>query len=200
MLPAMNRKGQGASTNWHDASFSELMNVSGNLYSNAKTMDGQILDFTDAANSSFKTAIIAGNILVLYESIVKSFHKGLKEKMKIIRKLRPIGNEFKIVCDEYTQIVLHFELHEGDQYMQNKEFVNYFGATTATCLRLNNRWKGSGRVVVADSWFGSVNSAIEPSNINSLHSMLVKAAHKIYPKNLLGFPRQGEWNAANRQL
>ena len=55
--------------------------------------DDQIHSFIKAVNTSFKDALVAGDTLVVDESMVKSFHHGLKGKMKIIRKPRPVGNE-----------------------------------------------------------------------------------------------------------
>ena len=111
--------------------------------------------------------------------MVKAFHKGLKGKMKIIRKPRPIGNKFKNVCDSRSMIVLNMELYEGKEYMQTKPLVNEYGATCATTLRLTAPWKNSGRIVYGDSWFGSVKTVIELMNQNGLYgNMIVKTAHK----------------------
>ena len=64
-------------------------------------MDDQLLSFLDAVNAVLKESMIAGDTLVVDEFMVKSFHKNLTGKMKIIRKPRPIGNEFKVVTDGY---------------------------------------------------------------------------------------------------
>ena len=48
-----------------------------------------------------------GHILVIDESMVKSYLRNLQEKIKIIRNPRPIGNESKNVCCGITGIVLH---------------------------------------------------------------------------------------------
>ena len=45
---------------------------------------------------------------------------------------------------------------------------------------------GTGRTVVGDSWFGSVQSTVKLWNVNGLHSIfIVKTAHKNYPQELL---------------
>ena len=85
----------------------------------------------------------AGSVLCIDESMLKSFHRGLNGKMKIKRKPRPIGNEFKSVSDAATHVVLHLELHESKEDMADKEFVEQFGATTACTLRLTEYWKGT---------------------------------------------------------
>ena len=92
-------------------------------------MDVQIFEL-NAINSHLKETVCQGETLCIDESMVKSFAKNLKGKMKIIRKPRPIGNEFKTLCDADTKIVLHMELYEGKEYMKNKAYVDQFGATT----------------------------------------------------------------------
>lgn len=55
--------------------------------------------------------------------------------------------------------------------------------------------------MIADSWFGSVKSAIKLYNINGLYSnMLVKTAHVNYPRFLLGTPKRGSWNSATAEI
>ena len=172
--------------------------------SKSENKDQQILDFIDAINSTFQNAMTAGDFLCLDESMIKSYHRNLKGKMKIIRKPRPIGNELKNLCDARSKIVLNIELYEGRELMATKEHVDRVGATTATCLRLTEPWKGTGRIVVGDSWFGSVKSAKELLEANGLYSiMLVKTAYKNYPKSLLRekmLVNRGEWNAVSASI
>ena len=93
--------------------------------------------------------------------------------------------------------MLFAELYEGKNIMKYKRYVNEVGATTACCLRLTEPWKGTGRVVISDSWFGSVNSVIELMNRNGLYSiLLVKTAHKNYPRRYLRevpVAERGQW-------
>ena len=66
--------------------------------------------------------------------------------------------------------------------MQTKKGVKEYGATCATTLRLTEPWKGSGRIVIGDSWFSSVKTASKLFTENGLYSiMLVKTAHKLFP-------------------
>ena len=78
-------------------------------FSSDENKDVQIIKFLDAVNTQLKTAMIAGDVLVVDESMVKSFHRNLKGKMKIIRKPRPLGNKFKTLCDGRSKVVLHIE-------------------------------------------------------------------------------------------
>lgn len=76
--------------------------------------------------------------------MIKSYHRGLKGMIKIICKPRPIGNEIKNMSDAALNIVTFVELYKGKLDIQNKEFVNEFGATAATTLRLSENIQGSG--------------------------------------------------------
>ena len=81
--------------------------------SHSPDADQQILDYITAVNDNTKKAFAAGTYVVLDESMVKSFHRNLKGKMKIIRKPRPIGNEIKDMSDGVTNIATVLELYEG---------------------------------------------------------------------------------------
>ena len=159
--------------------------------------DDLILRLIESVNRVFQQTLIPGYVLVMDESMVKSFHHNLKGKIKIIRKPRPIGNEFKNVCCGLSRIVVNIELFEGKEIMAEKEHVDVYGATTATSLRLTEPWRASGRIVIADSWFGSVKTAVQLWNINGLHSnLIVKTAHKLYPKDTIaGQLNRGEWKS-----
>ena len=160
----------------------------------------QILDFINACNDTCQRTIIPGDYLCVDESMIKSFHRNLLGKMKIKRKPRPIGNELKTCCDCRSKIVINMELYEGVQRMREKEGVQELGATTATTLRLTEPWRGSGRVVVADSWFGSIKTAVQLVNTQGLHFIgIVKTAHKGYPRQMLREKKinRGEWNSVS---
>ena len=165
--------------------------------------DQQILDWIAAVNKNFQRCVNPGDYLCLDEAMLKSYHKDLKGKMKIIRKPRPIGNECQVCCDAKSQIVLNIELYEGREPMGEKEFVRELGATTAVTLRLTAPWKYSGRVVVADSWFGSVKAVVNLFNRYKLYgTMLVKTAHVKFPKLMLRETEitRGEWNTLTGEV
>ena len=77
----------------------------------------------------------------------------------------------------------------------NKEHVKKFGATCATTLRLTKPLHGSGRVTIADSWFGSVKTVSQLRKAGLHAAMVVKTAHKMYPVDLLSTHKlkRGEW-------
>ena len=113
--------------------------------------------------------------------MIKSFHRNLCGKIKIIRKPRHVGNEVKNLVDAASQIVLNLELYEGKEPMSTKEFVKPFGATTATTIRLTQPYHGSGHRVIAGSWFGSAKCVGELMTHRLYCIMLVKTAHKDFP-------------------
>ena len=82
--------------------------------------------------------------------MVKSFHRNLKVKINIIRKLRPIGNEIKNMVGGHFKIVVNMELYEGKDLMKDKDHVQAYGATTATTIHLTQPYHGSGRKVIDD--------------------------------------------------
>ena len=61
-------------------------------FSSVDNEDHQITDILDAVNNHPKDVMEPGDFLCLDEPMVKALHKNLKGKMKVIEKLRPIGN------------------------------------------------------------------------------------------------------------
>ena len=160
------------------------------------------MDFLAAVNDNLVSAFTPGSHVCMDESMIKSFHRHLTGKIKIMRKPRPIGNEIKDISDSRSNVVFRMELYEGREAMQGKEFVDEYGATAATSLRLTSDIQGSGRTVIADSWFGSVKTAICLRK-RGLHSiMLVKTAHRNFPKELLNETpiRRGDWVAYSGEI
>ena len=74
-------------------------------FSEAIHADQQILDFIDViSNAQFSEAMYPGYTLIIDKRMVKSYAMNLLRKMKIIQKLRPVGNVFKNVADVQTKI------------------------------------------------------------------------------------------------
>ena len=68
----------------------------------------------------------------------------------------------------------------------SKEHVKPFGATLATVFRLTQPYHSTGKRVIADSWFGSVKSAVELLKEGLYSIMLVETACKQFPRCLVG--------------
>ena len=65
----------------------------------ADEKDQEITDFISAVNDHFKSCLRLVDTMCIGGSMVKSYHKNLKGKMKKNPNLLPLGNEFKTVCD-----------------------------------------------------------------------------------------------------
>ena len=57
----------------------------------------QLLEFAAAVNDQFQKALAPGSWITLDESIIESFHRNLRDKIKIIQKLKPVGNKVKFL-------------------------------------------------------------------------------------------------------
>ena len=71
-----------------------------------KEDDKQILAFLEAVNNQFQSSLAPVSYITLDESTIKSYHRNLKGKIKIICKPRPVGNEIKNLSDSASNTVL----------------------------------------------------------------------------------------------
>ncbi|XP_051167804.1 uncharacterized protein LOC127285709 [Leptopilina boulardi] len=106
---------------------------------------------------------------------------GMPAVIKIKRKPKGVGCECKTLADVQTGIMIGIEINEGKEVMKDKLWQKEFGAGTATTLRLTQPWFGTGRIVVGDSWFASVKTAIELRKQGLYFLGIVKTATKMYP-------------------
>ena len=75
------------------------------------------------------------------------------------RKPTPIGICMRTLACGVTGVLLNCELCESKDEMGEKPFVKEWGKHTATTLRITRPWWYTGKVVVADSFFGSFRCA-----------------------------------------
>eukprot|EP00873_Tetraselmis_striata_P014680 jgi/Tetstr1/434944/TSEL_023940.t1 len=101
------------------------------------------------------------------------------------RKPHPIGWMLKSAACVNGMIYIHLELAECKEDMKLKKYVQEHNATTACTLRLVEPWFKSGRIVVADSWFGSVRCALQLSALDMFSVLAVKGGKARYPKEEL---------------
>ena len=73
-----------------------------------------------------------------------------------------------------------------EKTMAYKEPVKPFRTTTARVIWLTQPYYSIRRRAFADSWFSSVKSAVELLKKGLYSIMLVKTAHKQFPRHLLG--------------
>ena len=84
--------------------FGEIMSIKkfGNILKYLKLSENedkeqQLLEFAAAVNDQFQKALAPGSCITLDESIIESFHRNLRDKIKIIQKLKPVGNKVKFL-------------------------------------------------------------------------------------------------------
>ena len=70
-----------------------------------KDDDKEISEFLQVVNLHFRESLTPGSYSTLDESIIKSFHRNLEGKIKIIREPRPIGNEIKNLSDAASKLL-----------------------------------------------------------------------------------------------
>jgi len=113
---------------------------------------------------------------------------GVPHLTKIKSKPVPIGIEIKGTVDMGSGIYMHMEVQEGKESMKMKEFGPEAPNAeerqphhTAVTLRAVKSLFGSGRTIIMDSYFGSVNT-IEQLRKKGLNGIgIVKTATKGYP-------------------
>jgi hypothetical protein len=134
--------------------------------------------------------------MCLDESMVKWLGRNMPGFMHVFRKPTPKGAELHTLCCGVCGILLWFELWEGKEAMAKKdhceEYKRKLGASgpwksVALTIRMVTPFIGNGvgRVLIADSWFGSVPCILALYCIGVFAVMMVKTAHKDYPKQAL---------------
>ncbi len=127
-----------------------------------------------------------GNILCCDESMVYWWGTGEVNVVYQPRKPTEYGIEMKTTTCTESGLCVNAELAEGKLRDALKEYRDQVGQSTAVTLRQCKPWKGSGRVVVADSFFGSCQTAEWLMDELGLYSILaVKTGHRGYPKKAM---------------
>lgn len=139
----------------------------------------------DSLRDSFQQAIDCSWLVVLDESMVRWMGRGMPGLMVILRKPTPIGLELHTLCCALCGALVWFEVYEGKEAMAKKEFCDRYPKSVALTLRMLKPYFTSGRVVIADSWFGSVACALALFAHGIFAVMNVKTATKGYPKDEL---------------
>ena len=80
--------------------------------------------------------------------------------MVILRKPTPVGFELHTLCCALCGVLCWFELYEGKDAMAVKPFNDQYLKSVALTLRMVEPFFQTGRVLIADSWFGSVACAL----------------------------------------
>lgn len=139
----------------------------------------------DALFKAFSAAIDAGYILNPDESMIQWLGKHMPGFMSVGRKPTDKGCEVHTVCDGICGIMVGGEVFEGAKAMEDAKYCDRYQKSTALTLRLVEPFKGENRIVVADSWFGSVETALALYEHGFYAVLNVKTAHRGYPKTEL---------------
>jgi hypothetical protein len=141
----------------------------------------------DGFNANRRQTIFASWLIVVDELISAWRGTGMPHVSFIPRKPEPCGAEFKTLCDGVSGVMLALELQEGKSVMSAKQYHKDFGATTACTIRLleHSGCSGAGRVLIGDSWFASVNTAVNARKIGTYFIGNVKTATRMFPKRAL---------------
>lgn len=103
-------------------------------------------------------------------------------KSWVPQKPEPDGVEYKTACCAVSGVMIAAETEEGKQQMKQKRFVGQHQHHTAVSLRLVEKLFGSGCVIVGDSWFSSVNTAVAMKENGLFYVGNVKTATSMFPK------------------
>ena len=136
----------------------------------------------DAFRCSFHHAITCSWLMLVDESMVKWMGAGMPGLMVVLRKPTPIGLELHTLCCALCGVLCWFEVYEGKELMAAKAFCDRYPRSIALTLRMVEPYFQTGRVLVADSWFGSVACALALFEHCIFCVMNVKTASKNYPK------------------
>ena len=91
--------------------------------------------------------------------------------------------EFKDSICAKSGVMLRMEIVEGKDSENNKKFLEPgMNKGTAMVKRLTEQWHGSGRCVVADSYFASVMTCIYLFKVGLFFTGIVKTCSKFFPK------------------
>ena len=101
------------------------------------------------------------------------------------RKPHPLGWMLKTAACAVVGVMIYMELAMCKELMRGMEFVAEHRPTCACTLRLVQNWFHSARIVVADSWFGSMKTATELMKRNLYSVLAIKTGSANYPKEEL---------------
>jgi hypothetical protein len=137
----------------------------------------------DLLAETWRAAHHAGTTLTIDETMI--FWTGLGVQLTCLPcKPTPLGVMLKTICDASSRILLGWEFSEGKEVDSLKHWYQDLGAGTSCTLRLKLRWHGTGRVVIGDSWFGSLKCCAALLGMGFFSVLKVKTAHFGFPKQL----------------
>ena len=150
-----------------------------------------IRSFLDAFNDTRKANVTPGEFLTIDEYMCswkgsdgKYVVNGMPHITKIKRKPKGVGAELKSIACAQSGIILGLEIVEGKEVDSTKKYAD-LGFGTAVTLRLSEPYRGFKRVIVADSAFSSVKTAVELYKHGFYFMGAIKTAHTKFPAKYL---------------
>lgn len=142
----------------------------------------QIRSTIEAFNEHMAKCLTPGKYLVIDESMNQWLGTGMPNLKKVPRKPHPIGQEFKTLADHHTFCIVQMDTVSDPR---PKEYDDDPGMRklTATVKRLVKPWFGSGRTVIADSWFGSPDMTTMLSDLG-LYSIMQITKRRYWPRGM----------------
>ena len=154
-------------------------------YGNPEDVFNPIRFFADQWNDNMKGVFEPSWVLVVDESMGKWLGKGMPGLMVVPRKPTPCGREAHTTACGETCVILFYEMYEGKERMEAKEFVEVAGKAPAKAMRCVKNWFSTGRVVILDAGFASVKCAEVLTDKGLFMIGNVKGASAKFPKDWL---------------
>lgn len=137
--------------------------------------------FLKAFNDHMATTMRPGRYMCVDESMNQWLGEGMPNLKKVPRKPHSIGQEYKTIADNVTCVIMRMDFC-GDP-TQRKPRPTEDRSIVATVKRLTEPWHHSGRVIIADSWFGSPEMARKLMDVG-LHSIMQVCKRMYWPKGM----------------
>jgi hypothetical protein len=145
----------------------------------------------DKFNDNAAAVWSPGFLLVVDETMHQWLGGECPGKTVVPRKPIPVGIEFKTTCCALSKIIIRLDPQEGALNMMDKECNLEWGTkkkpgkSTGCTLRLVKPWWNTGRIVLGDSWFGSLKTAIALLTKGLFCILNIKTGHAYFPKTIL---------------
>ena len=81
--------------------------------------------------------------------------------------------------------MMQLEICEGALRQSQKKYEDQYGSGTAVTLRMTSSWHGKAHIVVGDSAFSFVATAVALKQNGTYFVGIVKTASKMYPKQFM---------------
>jgi hypothetical protein len=141
--------------------------------------------FSEEWNKNMSKAISPGAYITVDESMGGWTGKGMPGLMFVPRKPTELGRECHTTACCDTGCIIWQEPYEGSLLMAKKKYCKEHGKNPAKAMRCTEAWQGTGRTVILDSGFMSVQCASGLMDVGLYSIGNVKSGSRAYPKDWL---------------